>query len=309
MNDSVGGKKKIDSMKEASLDVVNIFKRNLTAGATRIALVPFAASVNAGSYADKVRGTIQSGTSTTVGNETLKFRDRYYNWQYYNASSCVSERLGTNAYKDAAPNCSGSSCSAPVGHVYTSNGNCAPNNEIVPLSNNEATLKTAIESYQPSGSTAGHIGAAWGWYMLSNKWASIFPAASQPEAANPDELIKATIIMTDGEFNTEYRDGVDDSKTYYSANNGSSASQFAKVCEAMKDPNGDGVYDEDDSVIVYAVGFGLNPNSTTAQRLKDCATDNTKWFFPYNGEELRAAFSSIGKQLSGGQVGKAVVRQ
>jgi Putative Flp pilus-assembly TadE/G-like len=309
MNSSVGGRRKIDSMKDAGLDVLDIFKRNLEAGVTRIALVPFAGAVNAGNYADKVRGTIKSGTSQQVGFQKLKFRDKNYDWRWWHDTKCVSERLGSDAYKDTAPNCSGSSCSAPVGHVYTSNGSCKPGNVILPLTNDSDTLRQNILSYQPDGYTAGHIGAAWGWYMLSDKWSSVFPAASQPEVPDPEELIKATIIMTDGEFNTDYYNGVQDRYTRYSSNNGSSKSQFAKVCEAMKDPNGDGVYDEDESVVVYTIGFGLNPSGSTAQRLKDCATDDTKYFFPYNGEELRAAFVSIGKQLSGGQVGKAIVRQ
>lgn len=308
MDSSVNGKKKIDSMKEASLDVIDIFERNLDAGVTRISLVPFSEGVNVGSYANAVRGTIQSGTSTSVGKSELKFRDKYYNWKYYDATSCVSERLGSDKYTDAAPSCSGSSCSAPVGHVYTSNGNCKPNHQLQPLTTDKAALRQQINSYSPNGGTAGHIGAAWGWYTLSDKWSGVFTGTAAPEAPNPEELIKATIIMTDGEFNEEYYNGVDDDNTYSSSNNGSSNSQFAKICEAMKDPNGDGVYDEDDSVVVYAIGFGLSSSSNTAQRLKDCATDDTKWFFPYNGEELRAAFQSIGKQLSGGQVGKAVVR-
>ncbi|MEQ8823661.1 MAG: pilus assembly protein TadG-related protein [Filomicrobium sp.] len=309
MNSKVGGKKKIDSMKDAGLDVLNIFDRNLAVGATRIALVPFSEAVNVGSLANNVRGTLKNGTKKYVGHKKLKFKDRYNKWKKWNASTCVSERLGSQAYTDAAPNCSGSSCSAPVGHVYTSNGSCRPSNLIQPLTSDKNALRSQLLSYQPNGGTAGHIGATWGWYLVSDKWASLFPAESAPEVPNPDELIKATIIMTDGEFNEQYRDGVDDDNTKYAANNGSSSSQFEKICEAMKDPNGDGVYDEDESVVVYTIGFGLNPNSSTANRLKSCASDNTKYFFPYDGEELRAAFKSIGKQLSGGQAGQAIVQR
>lgn len=308
MGSTVRGKKKIDSMKEASLDVLDIFDRNLQAGATRIALVPFSETVNVGSMADSVRGTIKSGTSSSVGSNKLRFKDRRNKTKKWKASKCVSERIGPHAFDNAVPNCSGSSCTAPVGHVYTSRGNCNPGNEIQPLTADKNALKAQIQSYQPSGYTAGHIGAAWGWYLLSDRWGSLFPSGSEPEASDPDELIKATIIMTDGEFNTQYSNGVQDRSTRSSANNGSSNSQFEKICEAMKDPNGDGVYDEADSVVVYTIGFGLNEYSSTANRLKKCATDNTKYFFPYDGDELRAAFKSIGKQLSGGQAGLAIVK-
>jgi putative Flp pilus-assembly TadE/G-like protein len=309
MNGSVRGKKKIDSLKDAGLDVLKIFERNMDAGVTRIALVPFAAAVNAGPYANKVRGKIKWGKSSTPGRSHLRFYDKYNRLRTWKHTTCVSEPTGSNAFKNTAPYCNGAWCSVRLGYVYTSNGSCTPKNVIRPLTADRNALRQDILSYKPSGTTAGHIGAAWGWYMLSNNWARIFPAASRPEAPNPDTLIKATIIMTDGEFNTEYSNGVENRYTRSGPNKGSSKSQFAKICEAMKDPDGDGDYDDDDSVIVYTVGFGLNPNGSTAQRLKKCATDKTKYFFPYDGKELRAAFVSIGKQLSGGQAGQALVQR
>ncbi|MCH9806364.1 MAG: pilus assembly protein [Alphaproteobacteria bacterium] len=310
MGDSVAGKTKIASMKEAAIDVLDIFDRNMTSGATRIALVPFSSSVNVGSLADSVRGTIANGNGQTVGKQEFMFRDKndYNNWLRFNATSCVSERRGAQSYTDAAPNCTGNSCTAPVGHVYTADGTCAPGNEVVPLSANRTTLEQQINSYSPAGDTAGHVGTAWGWYMLSNKWASIFPAAAEPEVANPDELIKATIIMTDGVFNDQFYKGVDDDVSYNVAENGPSEDQFAALCAAMKDPDGNGSPDDDDSIVVYTVGFGITEGSAEGQRLKDCATDNTKYFFPYDGDELRAAFVTIGNELSGGQNGKAIVR-
>ena len=41
MGDRVGGIKKIDSMKDAADDLLNIFRSNMNAGATKIGLVPF----------------------------------------------------------------------------------------------------------------------------------------------------------------------------------------------------------------------------------------------------------------------------
>jgi len=61
MNSFAGGKRKIDSLKDAGLDVISIFERNMTAGATRVALVPFSEAVNVGDVASKVR----SQTKTT----------------------------------------------------------------------------------------------------------------------------------------------------------------------------------------------------------------------------------------------------
>lgn len=310
MDESIAGKKKIASMKEAAHDVVDIFERSMQRGKARIALVPFSSAVNAGSLADQVRGTIANGNGQEVGKQEFMFRDKddYNNWLRYDATQCVSERRGPQSYTDAAPGCSGNSCSAPVGHVYTASGNCDVSHEILPLTNDISALEQAIDSYTPSGNTAGHIGTAWGWYLLSNKWASILPSDAQPEPANLDELIKATIIMTDGRFNDQFYRGVDDDMSWEAAENGSSDDQFDALCANMKDPDGDGVYNND-SLVVYTIGFGITENSPEGQRLKSCATDNTKYFFPYDGDELRAAFVTIGKELSGGQSGFPIVRQ
>lgn len=42
-----------------------------------------------------------------------------------------------------------------------------PDKAIVPLSDNKTALKNSINSYTAAGSTAGHIGIAWAWYLLS----------------------------------------------------------------------------------------------------------------------------------------------
>ena len=104
--------------------------------------------------------------------------------------------------------------------------------------------------------------------------------------------------MTDGEYNTEYCNGVNDSYINCNAPNGSSRTQAEHLCNAMKA----------DGVVVYTVGFGISNNSAQQRLLQDCATDSTKYFFPYDGDALRAAFKEIGRQLAAGQAG-VIIRQ
>ncbi len=310
MDDAIAGKKKIDSLKEAALDVVDIFRSGMARGTARLALVPFSSAVNVGDMARDARGVTEGGVSELQGLATIRFRDKndYNNLIEWSATQCVSERVGPEAYSDAAPGCNGNSCLAPVGHVYTPDGSCPVGPQIMPLTTDAAAIETAINGYTASGSTAGHIGTAWGWYLLSNKWSSLLPAGSKPEVGDTEELIKATIIMTDGQFNTQYAEGVDDQWTWNSANNGVSADQFDQLCAKMKDPDGDGIYNNDD-IIVYTIGFGIGESSPEGSRLKACATDNTKYFFPYDGDELRATFVTIGKELAGGQSGFPLVQK
>ena len=58
-----------------------------------------------------------------------------------------------------------------------------------------------------------------------------------------------------------------------------------------------------------AVGrFGITPGSSQETLLKGCASDNTKFFFPYNGDDLRASFREIGRQLAAGQAGVVMTK-
>lgn len=287
MDWNAGGRKKIDSMKDAATDLLDIFERNMDAGVTKIGLVPFSESVRLPtSLLPAVRD---------YPSHTYRFKKRGGNqWRTYNLTDCVTERNGNHRFTDDAP--------GPgrwLNPMYSSNGNCRPAQSLIPMTTDHAQLQTVIDGLSPAGGTAGHLGTGWGWYMLSPKWQSVWPEGSKPEDHNEDELIKATIIMTDGDYNTEYCHGVNDSTINCNSPNGTSKAQAAELCTRMKQTG----------VVVYAIGFGISSGSSQETLLKDCATDDTKWFFPYDGEQLRAAFVTIGKQLSGGQAGKAIVQQ
>jgi len=285
-----GGQKKIDAMKWAANDLLDIFRVNMEAEKTRIALVPFSEAVNVGNLAQQVRGSYQSGTSWTPGHFKFRFR-KGNNTRTYKITDCVSERLGPERYTDEPPSV------AKVGRVYRSGTNCKPSKEIMPLTADRDALRNRINSLSATGGTAGHIGTAWAWYTLSPKWDEVFTGTSAPAEHDPDKRIKAAILMTDGEYNVEYKSGVNDNNINGSADNGSSSHQARQLCQAMKD-NG---------IVVYTVGFGISQGSNQEQLMKDCASGDDKYFFPYDPQELRAAFREIGGQLAAGQAGVQMV--
>ncbi|MEO1205952.1 MAG: Tad domain-containing protein [Pseudomonadota bacterium] len=289
---------KLASMKSAVRDVLDIFEPNMAVGKTKIGFVPFSETVNVGSLADSARGTIPNGTSQWPGYKYYQHPDENWNnWRTYQISDCVTGRSGTEAYTDAAPD------NAPVGVNYPNgNGDCNPTAQIKPLTTNRTALLQELDTYAGAGGTAGHIGIAWAWYLLSPNWSHLWPD-SGIEQPNEEELVKATIIMTDGEFNTQYCEGVKDWQNGWCNNPTKSSVQAAELCTAMKAKG----------IQVYTVGFQVptNENTPTAQQklLQDCASGVDKYFFPYDGSELRAAFASIGEQLAAGQIGRAVVQQ
>ena len=118
----------------------------------------------------------------------------------------------------------------------------------------------------------------------------MFPAASQPAAYGTTSLQKIAILMTDGEYNTQYdANGVKTGSTGAgSAANDSSVDQAKALCDGMK---GQGI-------TVYTVGFDLGGNQTAIDTLEYCATNPGTFYNADDGEELKQAFRDIALKLS-----------
>ncbi len=234
---SMSGEKLAD-LKAAANDLLKIVLQSNESGAkNRIGIAPYSTSVNAGGYADKATG------------KSAK-------------NDCVSERPGKASDQD------------PKGKPLGRKASDCPSGEIVPLSDDQDKLKARIEAMQADGSTAGHLGIAWSWYILSPNWKSFWPGDSEPKPYDDKETIKAAVILTDGIFNTEYEHG-----------NGNSVAQAKELCDGMKD----------DKIIVFTIGFQAPEESK--ETLKYCASAEQYFFDAQEGGSLRAAFSNIAGKL------------
>jgi hypothetical protein len=173
-------------------------------------------------------------------------------------------------------------------------------NTIQPLSNDKTMLKRRIGKLSEAGSTAGQMGTAWAWYMLSPNWSYLWPSANRPVAYHTGKTEKIAILMTDGEYNTGHCKGIvaEDSGSGSGSNsdhincdaeNGSSNSQAQQLCTAMKTNTG---------ITVYTVGFALGGNQTAINTLRNCASDETKFYNAKDGDELRMAFRDIALQVA-----------
>jgi hypothetical protein len=227
----------------------------------------------------------------------------------------VTERIGTNAYTDAAP--VGTSTYVGKGYFGTNtstscgvgNYTDAEVNSIYPLTNDTALLKRRIGKLVTAGSTAGHLGTAWAWYLLSPKWNSVlqtaFPSsnAAAPysdltvlNAKGQPKVRKIAILMTDGDYNINYCKGVEakdsDQTPQINCNseNGKSQAQATSVCTAMKAPVSGG------SIEVYTVGFQVSSAAKTF--LTSCATDAAHYYDATSEVALQAAFRDIALKIS-----------
>jgi Flp pilus assembly protein TadG len=267
---------------------------------SKVAIVPYADSVNPGTYTNSVRGIEQSGTgSGVVGQAKIQFTNHSNQSKTFSDSNCVSERTGPEAFTDA------SYVGAPVGWVYPpiSGNNACVTATVQPLSSDKTALHAKIKTLASNYSTAGHIGLAWGWYMVSPNWSSLFPTASQPAAYGTQHLIKAVVLMTDGAFNTAYCNGVISYQSSYTDSssgtltdhnncaspNGDAFTQAQTLCNNMKHlPT---------PIVIYTVGFNVSSDPKATTLLNGCATDAKHVYFPSSGASLQVAFQQIGADL------------
>lgn len=296
---------KIADLKEAAKDLVNIvIWDDQSEYTSKVALIPYSIGVDVGStLATTARGSVKSGTATTPGSQKYKFTkaDGSGKTNTFTVSNCVTERTGTYAYTDDPPT------TAKVGLNYPSTSNPCPSSLFVPLSSDKATLTSKIDSYSATGSTAGHIGLAWGWYALSPNWSTVFGTSAGASYSKLTEigpkgqplLKKIAVLMTDGDFNTAYCNGViskdagsgsGSSSDHINCNatNGDSASQALKLCDAMKKTG----------IEVYTVGFDVGDQEVAKNLMNKCATDSTKVYLADDGDALRSAFRDIALKLS-----------
>jgi hypothetical protein len=172
----------------------------------------------------------------------------------------------------------------------------------MPLSSDRAALAAQVNALTASGSTGGHIGVAWGWYMVSPNFSYLWPSQSRPAPYGTKDLLKVVVLMTDGEYNSAYCNGViskdstsgsGDSSTHINCNapNGGAYDQAMALCSAMKSPaNG--------QVIIYTVGFNVVSDPRAQALVNGCATDAKHVYLPSTGAALKDAFAAIGRDIT-----------
>lgn len=93
------------------------------------------------------------------------------------ATDCVAERQGPQAASDAAPE-----GGDVIARLYSASGRCGATSPITPLTSDTSLLKAGIDGLTAGAGNgaAGHVGAAWGWYLLSPNWSAVLGAAAEP---------------------------------------------------------------------------------------------------------------------------------
>ncbi len=248
-----------------------------------------------GSSRANVSGAYTSGGSAQcvkAGCEWFYFLNPAGNAWRHRVSTCVTERT-VHAFDNAPPS------TALLGRNYPNPSNPCLSNTIVPLTANKAVLTNLATSLTAGGSTGGHIGVAWGWYLVSPKFNGPWPADSQPAPATETNIFRAVVLMTDGEFNSGYcdgvisRDSIDGSgdaafKINCDAPNGGSYAQTAALCAAMK---------SDTRLRIYTVGFDIVNSPNAISLMANCASAPEYAHTADTASELVAAFQKIAESI------------
>ena len=275
MNDpSADGSPKIQALRTVAKEFIDaLYSSNPQPGFVRVGLVPYSAAVNLGNY-------FSNGGKKNAKNQS-------------SGDTCVIDRDGSQAYTDAPP-----SALLPlnVGSTALYPRYVCPAATLVPLTDLRDvslrdTFKASIDSMTANGATSGHIGAAWGWYVLSPNWTNFWGSdAARPYGKNVQKII---ILLTDGEFNTAYMNG---GKALNSTDAvdpniaGSSPNQAFNICQNIKNAAPAG-----EAITIYTIGFTAPPQAETF--LRSCS-GAANFYSADSSSQLSASFRDIVKKLT-----------
>lgn len=161
---------------------------------------------------------------------------------------------------------------------------------ILPLTQSKQDILDHLALIDPIAHAMTNMtsGLAWGWRTVTDK-----EPFSQADPADPENLIKAVVLLTDGDnvlsssYPTSYgwlSEGRLNGRTGSSSASNELDDRMLLLCENIKD----------DKVRLYTVGFKVT--EANAALLKTCAIDGGSWHVN-SAEELANAFLAIAKDL------------
>lgn len=250
LSGSMNANGKLTALKLASKTAAKSLLAAGHSGDVRVSFVAYSGAVNINQY-----GPYAEGVSTTV------LPSAPVAWSQY----CVSERTGDGAWDDRPP--------GPGAYFPYGGSNC-PDSDLFTLSSGIEGFSDAIDALTANGNTAGHVGVAWAWNLLSPKWGDIWPASSKPLAYDAENAKKVMILMTDGKFNNARRGAAL-----------TSSEQALKLCEAMRDKD----------ILIFSVAF--QAPLAGQHTLKSCAGDDSLYYEASSTAELISAYEDIASRL------------
>ena len=242
-----------------------------TPGDVKVAIVPFATDVNAGTSNvnatwidwtdwDAANGSCSSNSYSTksscLSHSKIWTPNPHSTW-----NGCVYDRDQNNDVSNT-PAVGGSPATSFRAHQAT---NCPT--AMMPLSTDWTALNAKIDQMTPTGNTNVTIGLAWGFQVLS----PVAPFNAPPPATDLDKVI---IILTDGD-NTQNR---------WSSTSSVIDARTSKACDNIKAAN----------IKLYTVRV-IDGNMSL---LKGCASKPDMYYDVQQAAQLSSVFSAIAQNLA-----------
>lgn len=306
MNQLSGGVKKIDVLKGAA---ANLIDNVMTSTAARVGIVPFSGPVCIGSKYATASWVIplpdyvyNYNCANVSGGETVCTTNEYSckidgipsictqkNCTYskdpvYACSSkikqwngCVGARKGFEA-----------SIASPQNPKYTYSTNSGPD-DILDLTTSKTEAASKIRSLTVDGDTYIPMGLLWAWNMLTPE-EPLTSARTKSEMADLGGK-RVIVLMTDGlNATVPYYSPSTDNAMF---NTITTAAAQTKVDDTLKQLC---LNVKNDGITLYTVAFAVSDENIKTI-LRNCASDNGKYFDAADTALLNEAFTKIGASL------------
>jgi Flp pilus assembly protein TadG len=263
---------KMTNLKIAAHNLLATLKKAAkTDGDVKVAIVPFATDVNAGTanvdapWIDWTEWDAANGTcsKTSYGSKSscVSAGKIWTPKPHSTWNGCVYDRDQNNDVANT-PTVPGAPATLFRAHQAA---NCPA--AMMPLSSDWTALNAKIDAMQPAGNTNVTIGLAWGFQLLS----PVEPFNAPPPAPDLDKVI---VLMTDGD-NTQNR---------WTSSGSSIDARTSKACDNVKAAN----------IKLYTVRV----IDGDLALLKGCATKPTMFYDVQDAIQLNSVFSSIAQNLA-----------
>jgi Flp pilus assembly protein TadG len=227
-------------------------------------------------------------------------------------TDCAGERQGPAAFTDAPP-----AGADVLPRIYSAAGRCSAGAPVVPLTSDTAALRLAIGGLAAGTSegAAGHVGTAWGWYLLSPRWAGSVGAGAAPQPSaglavppgSAGSLAKIAVLIGAAPFDIQHCNASAAPVMYGAAvpdraspagpaaagacasPNGASETQLATVCANMR---AEGIRIFSVSLSPYGTG------ASSAAALRGCASSPDGYYEVPGGAGLDVAMRGIALKIT-----------
>ena len=261
MNEAPGGKRKIDALKAGARDLLDTLRGVAhDADTVKVSIVPFDTEVR-----------LETRYNTAAWLRWSNPADRLA-WTGY-----VIDRDQPNDASDALPKTSDPKTLYPAVREsqWKAMGDIAPIRPLTSVHGGKdfRDLTDTVDAMRPRANTNIAIGVAWGLATLSQS-----EPFTEAAAFGSGNLKKFMVVLTDGENTQNHIDGK------VNTNVGKIDARTRLACQAVKDA----------TVTVYTIRLV----SGNAALLRDCASEEKKYFDVKDASQLGPVFQAIAREIS-----------